>query len=114
MMGEFYRAAAALAEAVHEKRLRFRFAKHRLRKAFPELPKRIPDGTSAGLALTKGIKSNCIINFCWFFVEFYMRGKNNELQKVYNVLFACVGIQKYDFAERDFSGHERKDQSFVF
>jgi len=42
--GELYRAAAVLAKAVHEKRLRFWFAKRRLRKAFPELPKRISDG----------------------------------------------------------------------
>ena len=42
--GELYRAAAPLAEAVHEKRLRPWFAKRRLRKAFPELPKGIPDG----------------------------------------------------------------------
>ena len=42
--GELYPTAAVLAEAVHEKRLRFWFAKRRLRKAFPELPKGIPDG----------------------------------------------------------------------
>ena len=42
--GELYRAAAVLAEAVHKKRLRFWMAKRRLRKAFPELPKSIPDG----------------------------------------------------------------------
>lgn len=42
--GELYRAAAVLAEAVHEKRLRFWIAKRRLRKAFPGLPKGVPDG----------------------------------------------------------------------
>ena len=41
--GELYRAAAALAKAVHERKLWFWFAKRRLRKAFPILPKGIPD-----------------------------------------------------------------------
>ena len=67
MMGEFYRAAAALAEAVHEKRLRFRFAKHRLRKAFPELPKRIPDGTSAGICFDKRYQIKLYNKFLLFF-----------------------------------------------